>query len=215
VPPIAALTDQPFYLDLFRRMMIFAIAAVSLDLILGYGGMVSFGHAAYLGIGAYAVGHPAFYGIHSGLVQWPLAVGLSALVGAADRGGVAAHERRVLHHDHAGVRADAVLPRHLHQRLGRRRRHAPGAAQPVRRRARLGNAVVFYYVVLALLVGLLWVGHRLVHARFGLVIRRRSPTSRACAPSDSRPIATSWRRSCSAGRRAAWPARCWPTRPNT
>ena len=50
--------SQPFYLDLFRRIMIFAIAAVSLDLILGYGGMVSFGHAAYLGIGAYAVGHP-------------------------------------------------------------------------------------------------------------------------------------------------------------
>ena len=55
--------------------MIFAIAAVSLDLILGYGGMVSFGHAAYLGIGAYAVGIPAFYGIHNGLVQWTLAVG--------------------------------------------------------------------------------------------------------------------------------------------
>ena len=56
VPPIAAVTNQPFYLDLFRRMMIFAIAAVSLDLILGYGGMVSFGHAAYLGIGGYIVG---------------------------------------------------------------------------------------------------------------------------------------------------------------
>ena len=55
--------NQPFYLDLFRRIMIFAIAAVSLDLILGYGGMVSFGHAAYLGIGAYAVGIPAFHGI--------------------------------------------------------------------------------------------------------------------------------------------------------
>ena len=52
VPPIAALTNQPFYLDLFRRMMIFAIAAVSLVLILGYGGMVSVGHATYLGIGA-------------------------------------------------------------------------------------------------------------------------------------------------------------------
>ena len=77
VPVVAALANQPFYLDLFRRIMIFAIAAVSLDLILGFGGMVSFGHAAYLGIGAYAVAIPAFYGIHSGLVQWPLALGLS------------------------------------------------------------------------------------------------------------------------------------------
>ena len=58
MPVLAAALNQPFYLDLFRRIMIFAIAAVSLDLILGYGGMVSFGHAAYLGIGAYAVGHP-------------------------------------------------------------------------------------------------------------------------------------------------------------
>ena len=56
VPPIAGMLNQPFYLDLVRRMMIFAIAAVSLNIILGYGGMVSFGHAAYLGIGAYAVG---------------------------------------------------------------------------------------------------------------------------------------------------------------
>ena len=80
VPPIAALTDQPFYVDLFRRMMIFAIAAVSLDLILGYRGMVSFGHAAYLGIGAYAVGIPAFYGIENGVFQFGLAIVASALV---------------------------------------------------------------------------------------------------------------------------------------
>jgi branched-chain amino acid transport system permease protein len=62
--------------------MIFAIAAISLNLILGYGGMVSFGHAAYLGIGAYAVGILAHYGIHNGWLQWSLAIGASALVGA-------------------------------------------------------------------------------------------------------------------------------------
>src|SRR5437764_96162 len=73
VPAVAAMLNEPFYLDLFRRIMIFAIAAVSLDLILGYGGMVSFGHAAYLRIGAYAVAVPAFYGIESGLAQWTLA----------------------------------------------------------------------------------------------------------------------------------------------
>ena len=43
-------------MSLFTRIVILAIAAVSLNLILGYGGMVSFGHAAYLGIGGYAVG---------------------------------------------------------------------------------------------------------------------------------------------------------------
>ena len=43
-------------LTLFTRIVIFALAAVSLNLIMGYGGMMSFGHAAYLGIGGYAVG---------------------------------------------------------------------------------------------------------------------------------------------------------------
>src|SRR5207244_12779320 len=73
VPLVAAVLNQPFYLDLFRRIMIFAIAALSLDLILGYGGMVSFGHAAYLGVGAYAVGVLTHHGVPSGFGQWGLA----------------------------------------------------------------------------------------------------------------------------------------------
>ena len=56
-----------FYLDLATRLSILAIAAVGLNLILGYGGMVSFGHAAYLGIGAYAVGIPAHHWLYGGL----------------------------------------------------------------------------------------------------------------------------------------------------
>ena len=66
--------------------MIWSIAAVSLNLILGYGGLVSFGHAAFFGIGAYAVGILSAHGIQSGWVQWPVALGASilwaALVGA-------------------------------------------------------------------------------------------------------------------------------------
>src|SRR5207302_587468 len=64
-------------------VMIFAIAALSLNLILGYGGMISFGHAAYLGVGAYAVGVLAHYGIDNGYLQWALAIGASALVALA------------------------------------------------------------------------------------------------------------------------------------
>src|SRR4029077_20482635 len=80
VPLVAAVLNQPFYLDLFRRIMIFAIAALSLDLILGYGGMVSFGHAAYLGVGAYAVGVLTHHGVQNGFVQWGLAIVGSAAV---------------------------------------------------------------------------------------------------------------------------------------
>ncbi|MFG1372312.1 branched-chain amino acid ABC transporter permease [Xanthobacter oligotrophicus] len=63
-------------------MLIFAIAALSLDLILGQAGLVSFGHALYLGLGAYVVGILADAGIESGFIQWPLAMLVSATVAA-------------------------------------------------------------------------------------------------------------------------------------
>jgi len=57
IGPLAALASGDTYmLSIFERFLIFAVAATSLNLILGYGGMVSFGHAVYLGIGAYATG---------------------------------------------------------------------------------------------------------------------------------------------------------------
>src|SRR5437588_6887376 len=73
VPAIATVADAPFYIGLFARITVFAIAAVSLDLILGYGGLVSFGHAAYLGIGAYAVGILSYHGITDGFVHFATA----------------------------------------------------------------------------------------------------------------------------------------------
>lgn len=79
VPVFVAFSGNYFYLDVATRLIILAIAAVSLNLILGYGGMISFGHAAYLGIGAYAVGIPAYYEIYNGYLQITLAVVLSAL----------------------------------------------------------------------------------------------------------------------------------------
>jgi branched-chain amino acid transport system permease protein len=56
LPWAAKATGDPALISLATRMVVFAIAAASLNLILGYGGLVSFGHAAYFGIGAYAVG---------------------------------------------------------------------------------------------------------------------------------------------------------------
>ena len=52
---------------------------------MGYGGMMSFGHAAYLGIGGYAVGILAAEGIGSGFIQWPVALVVSGAVRARDR----------------------------------------------------------------------------------------------------------------------------------
>ena len=79
-PVAARLFDEPFWLDLVTRMMIFAVAALSLDLILGHAGLVSFGHALYLGIGAYVVGIMSHHGLNDGFVQWTLAMVLSAVI---------------------------------------------------------------------------------------------------------------------------------------
>jgi branched-chain amino acid transport system permease protein len=79
VPVVTTITGHIFYQDLVNRLMILAIAAISLNLILGNGGMISFGHAAYLGIGAYCVGIPAYYEVYNGWIHFPLAVVTSAL----------------------------------------------------------------------------------------------------------------------------------------
>lgn len=77
-PPIFEWIDQPFYLDLLSRALILGIAVVSLNLILGFGGMVSLGHAAYIGIGAYSVGIPSYYDFYNGWLHLALALSVSA-----------------------------------------------------------------------------------------------------------------------------------------
>ena len=133
LPVYAAVTGNTFMMTLFTRIVILAIAAVSLNLIMGFGGMVSFGHAAYLGIGGYVVGILAKEGINSGFVQWPLALLVSGAVRARRRRALAAHPRRLFHHDHARLRADGLLRRHRPRPLRRRRRPDHPAAQRVRR----------------------------------------------------------------------------------
>jgi branched-chain amino acid transport system permease protein len=83
LPLYTGLTGNLFLLSVFTRIVILAIAAVSLNLIMGYGGMVSFGHAAYIGVGGYVVGILAYEGLASGFVQWPLALAASALLALA------------------------------------------------------------------------------------------------------------------------------------
>jgi branched-chain amino acid transport system permease protein len=170
VPPVASLFNQPFYLDLVRRIMIFAIAAASLNLILGYGGMVSFGHAAYLGVGGYAVGVLAHYGVVDGVVQWGLAIGASALV-ALVIGAVSLRTGGVYF-----IMITLAFTQMLYylgisveefggddgMRLAAKSRF-PGLD--------LNDANAFYYLVLAILVLVLVLGNRLVNSRFGMVIR--------------------------------------------
>ena len=171
VPPIAGMLQQPFYVDLFRRTMIFAIAALSLDLILGYGGLVSFGHAAYLGLGAYAVGVLAHHGIQNGFLQWGLAIAGSALV-ALVIGAVSIRTSGIYF-----IMITLAFTQMLYY-LGLSIEEY-GADDGMRLAARsrfaglidLRDAATFYYLVLAILVLFLYVAHRIVNARFGMVLR--------------------------------------------
>jgi len=80
LPFITEWIDEPFYVDLMARVMIFSIAAMSLDFILGYGAMISFGHALYLGLGTYAVGIMAHYEVTNGWLQLLVCIGGTAFI---------------------------------------------------------------------------------------------------------------------------------------
>lgn len=171
VPPLALLTGQPYYIDLLRRVMVFAIAAVSLNLILGYGGLVSFGHAAYLGVGGYAVGILAFHGIHNGWLQWALAIGASALV-ALVIGAISVRTRGIYF-----IMITLAFTQMLYY-LGTSVA-LYGGDDGMRLKVKsqfsglidLDDPVAFYYLVLALLLAATTLVYRLVNSRFGLVLR--------------------------------------------
>jgi branched-chain amino acid transport system permease protein len=74
VPLAATFGAEKYILALFTRVMIFAVAAIALDLLVGYGGLVSFGHAASVGLGAYAVGILASHGLGETLISLPVAI---------------------------------------------------------------------------------------------------------------------------------------------
>jgi branched-chain amino acid transport system permease protein len=86
VPFVATALEQPFWIAFFARIVIYAIAASALNLALGYGGLVSFGHALFLGIGSYAVALPSFYEVGNGFVHLALCLlfsGAAALLTGA------------------------------------------------------------------------------------------------------------------------------------
>jgi branched-chain amino acid transport system permease protein len=170
LPPVTALLGQPFYVDLVRRIMILAIAAVSLNLILGYGGLVSFGHAAYLGVGAYAVGILAFYGITSGWLQFAAAIAASALVAAAI-GSISIRTSGIYF-----IMITLAFTQMLYY-LGISIAEFGGDdGMRLRKRSQfplidLGDPVASYYVALAFMILAVYIVHRIVNSRFGMALR--------------------------------------------
>jgi branched-chain amino acid transport system permease protein len=170
LPPFVLYIGQPFYLDLVRRIMILAIAAISLNLILGYGGLVSFGHAAYLGVGAYAVGILGFYGFSSGWLHLAVAVAASALVAAAI-GAVSIRTSGIYF-----IMITLAFSQMLYY-LGISIEEFGGDdGMRIKTTSQfplvdLTNPVVFYYVALALMLSAVYVVFKIANSRFGMALR--------------------------------------------
>ena len=184
LPPAAEALDESFLIGLFTRIFIFALAAVSLDLILGFGGMVSFGHSAYFGAGAYVVGVLSFHAaggdapawplslpwMESALVAWPLALAAAALL-ACMVGAVSLRTSGMYF-----IMITLAFAQMLYYFFVSLERYGGDDGLSVPQRNPLpgfdpGNETAFYYVCLLILTFVLLVGWRLVHSRFGLVLR--------------------------------------------
>jgi branched-chain amino acid transport system permease protein len=181
MPIVAALTTEAYVLGLVTRVMIFAIAALALDLLVGYGALVSFGHAAFIGLGAYAVGILASHGINDALASLPVALAASALF-AYVTGAVCLRTRGVYFimitlafGQMAYFTASSLAPYGGDDGLTIKLRSTL-AGLPV-----LANDRAFYYVVLACLLGAYLLCRSLIASRFGRVFRgaRENPARMA------------------------------------
>ena len=174
--------DQGFYISFATRILIYAMAAASLNLVLGYGGMVSFGHAAFFGAGAYIVGILAVEGVTSVWLVWPAAIAVAALA-ALVIGAISLRTRGVYF-----IMITLAFAQMMYYIFISMKAYGGDDGLPLAARSTpgfgvsLSNDFVWYYLVLALLAAVLYLLHRLVHARFGRVIEAiRENETRATA----------------------------------
>ena len=171
LPVFVSMTGREFFLVLANRLVILAIAAVSLNLILGYGRMISFGHAAYLGIGAYAVGIPAYYEIYNGFIHIGMAVVVSAAF-AFLTGLVCLRTRGVNF-----IMITMAFSMMVFFAFVSIEEYGGDDGLVIEVRSEFGqwvnleNDTVLYYVCFVSLLGILYLIRRVVHSRFGMVIQ--------------------------------------------
>jgi branched-chain amino acid transport system permease protein len=170
-PLFAAFASESYVLSLVSRVMIFAIAALALDLLVGYGALVSFGHAAFIGLGAYAVGILSAHGIDEALIALPVALAVSALF-AYGTGIVCLRTKGVYFimitlafGQMAFFTASSLAPYGGDDGLTIRARNLV-AGVPL-----FGNERAFFYVVLASLLVTYLICRSVVASRFGRVFR--------------------------------------------
>jgi branched-chain amino acid transport system permease protein len=169
-PWITQWTGQPFYLDLLSRALILGIAAISLNLILGYGGMVSLGHAAYIGIGAYCVGIPAYYDFYNGWLHIGLAISVSAIF-ALLTGAICLRTKGVYF-----IMITMAFSQMVYFTFLSLEEYGADDGLVIYARSEfpswmsMESATSLYYWIFCLLLLSLYFVHRLIHARFGRII---------------------------------------------
>lgn len=172
MPFLAPALGEPFYVKVFARVMIWSIAAISLNLIMGYGGMISFGHAVFLGIGGYAIGIASSHGLDNGWIQWPLAIGLCALIGFIF-GAISLRTRGVYF-----IMITLALAQMIFFLSVSAEQYGSDDGLNIWQRSQFGiswfdleDALTMYYVIFAFLMITLFAMWRIVNSRFGLVVR--------------------------------------------
>jgi len=171
LPAIATALDEGFYIGVASRILIFALAATSLNLILGFGGMVSFGHAAFVGVGAYTVGILMQDGVDSAWIAWPAAFVLGGLF-AFVIGLVSLRTQGVYF-----IMITLAFAQMLFYLMVSLKAYGGEDGLSLASRSQLGlgldlaDDAQFYYVVLALFVLAFVAIQRLLNARFGHVLQ--------------------------------------------
>lgn len=170
VPFIANSVDEPFYIGFVARVMIFGIAAVGLNFILGFGGMASFGHAAFIGLGAYVVGLSIHHGQSDGFVHLATVVAVSGF--AAFVIGAVCLRTSGLYF----IMITLAFAQFLYFVGVGLKQYGGDDGLTFRGHSEfaswldLGDAVTFYYVVWGVLAAVLFVVYRLVRSRFGMAL---------------------------------------------
>ena len=170
LPLWAYAVGQPYQLVLFTRTMILGLAATGVDLLLGYGGMVSLGHAMYLGVGAYSVGVLSFHGIDDGFAQIGTALVAGTLL-ATVVGAVCLRARGM-----AFIMITLAFAQMGFFLVVGMKQYGGDDGLALATRSRFGSFApddprVLYYAVYVLLLVTLYCIRRLASARFGLVLR--------------------------------------------
>ena len=161
--------DLAYYISFASRVMIYALAASSLNLILGYGGMVSFGHAAFVGVGTYASGVMIIEGMPAALIGWPFAMLIAGLLAWAI-GAISLRTRGVYF-----IMITLAFAQMIYYLTVSMKAYGGDEGLSLPQRSTLFGIDMkddssFYYVVLAVLVLSLLLLGRLVGSRFGRVI---------------------------------------------